>query len=252
MQLDFSISWAIGLALAVTRAAAMVALCGFVPRSIPGAGRNALAIALGVLIAQPVSSPDISTADLAVAGFTNVFLGAVMGWFLGLAVSSFHTAGTVIDLTSGISLGSVLDPDTGTTPGPFNRFYTLAAQTLIIAGGGLLIMAQLLWFSTKAVALDGQLGGLGVLGAVATERVNSVFRHGVEFALPIAAVLFVAELTFGLLSRLAPQINMFLIALPVKALMTLSMVGTAAVLFPRFADQSVNSGVDVTMRLLGG
>lgn len=252
MQLELSVTWALGLALAVTRAGAMVALCGFVSRSIPGAGRAALAIALGVFIAQPVASPAMTAADLAAAGFTNVMLGAVMGWFLGLAVATFQVAGTVVDLTSGVSLGSVFDPDAGTTPGPFAHFYTLAAQTLIIAVGGLVVIAQLLWLSTKAVALDGHLGNLGVLGGAATERVNAVFRHGVELALPIASVLFAAELAFGLLSRLAPQINMFLIALPVKSLMTLSMLGTAAVLFPRFVNQAVQGAVDSVLRLLGG
>lgn len=252
MQLEVSITWGVGLALAIARSGAMVALCGFVPRTIPAAGRSALAIALGVLIAQPIGSPDINAAELAAAGFTNVMLGATLGWFLGLAVATFQVAGTTVDLTSGVSLGSVFDPDLGGTPGPFTRFYAVAAQTLIIAGGGLLVIAQLLWLSTRAIALDGHLGGLGGLGQAATQRVDLVFRHGVEMALPIAAVLFVGELAFGLLSRLAPQINMFLIALPVKSLMTLSMLGTAAVLFPRFADQAVNAGVDSTLRLLGG
>jgi len=252
MQLEMSVTWGVGLALAVARSAALVGLCGFVPRTIPRLGRNALAIALGLLIAQPIGSPSISSADLAVAAFTNVTLGAILGWFLGLAASMFQVAGTTVDLASGVSLGSVFDPDSGSTPGPFARFYTLAAQTLIIAGGGLLAITQVLWYSTKAIALDGHLGGLGLLGDVATSRVDEVFRRGVELALPIAAVLFVSELAFGLLSRLAPQINMFLIALPVKTMMALSMLGTACVLFPRFANEAIDIGVETTRRLLGG
>jgi flagellar biosynthetic protein FliR len=252
MQIEISISWALGLALAVGRAGALISLCGFVSRATPAAARSALAISLAVFIAQPVASAEMTAAELAAAGFTNVLIGAVLGWFLGLAISVFQVAGTVVDLTSGVSLGSVFDPDSGNTPGPFARFYTLAAQTLIIAGGGLVVIAQVLWLSTRAVSLDGHLGSLGLLGGAATARVDSVFRDGVELALPIAAVLFVAELAFGLLSRLAPQINMFLIALPVKSLMTISMLGSVAVLFPRFATQSVNAAVDTTMRLLGG
>ena len=44
---------------------------------------------------------------------------------------------------------------------------------------------------------------------------------------------------------------MFLIALPAKLLMTLSMMGTSAVLFPRVADHVLHEGVDTAMRLLG-
>jgi flagellar biosynthetic protein FliR len=249
-QLD--VPWVIGLALAVARSAALVAACAFVPRTIPGLGRTAFAIAIGLLIAEPVGTATLSSVDLVVAAVTNIVLGGVMGWFFGLLFYSFQVAGTVIDLTSGVSLGSVFDPDSGNTPGPFSRFYTLSAQTLIIAGGGLTVLIQILWGSTKVIALDGRLGNLGILGDVATDSVSSMFRTGVELALPVASVLFVSELAFGLLSRLAPQINMFLIALPVKTLMAMSMLGTACVLFPRYADHAIIGGIDAVTRLLGG
>jgi flagellar biosynthetic protein FliR len=250
MSLDFSVVWFLGLALAVARSAALVSFCAFVPRTIPGLGRIALALAVGIVIAQPVLDANMTSVDLVVAAVTNIVIGAVLGWFLGLLASMFQVAGTVVDMTSGVSLGSVFDPDAGSTPGPFSRFYTLSAQALIIAGGGLTALFQVAWVSTKAVALDGHLSNLGVLGSAATSRVDLMFRKGVELALPVAAVLFVSELAFGLLSRLAPQINMFLIALPVKTLMALSMLGTACVVFPRYADQAITGGLQTVTRLL--
>jgi len=251
MQLDFSVAWVLGLAFAVARAGAFVALCAFVPRTIPGLGRTALALAIGIVIAQPITDPSLSSSDLVVAVVTNLVIGGVLGWFVGLLAFMFQVAGSVVDVTSGVSLGSVFDPDAGNTPGPFARFYTLSAQTLIIAGGGLTVLIQVAWVSTKAVPLDGHLASLAFLGSEATHQVNQMFRRGVELALPVAAVLFVSELAFGLLSRLAPQINMFLIALPVKTLMVLSMLGTACVVFPRFADQAIFGGLATAGRMLG-
>jgi flagellar biosynthetic protein FliR len=252
MELEIGVSWAIGLALAVTRAAAFVSFCAFVPKSIPRLGRTAFGLAMGLFIAQPIKNPDMSSTDLVVAAFTNTVVGGVIGWFLGLLFFSFQVAGTVVDLTSGVSLGSVFDPESGNTPGPFSMFYTLSAQTLIIAGGGLTALVHVLWLSTRAVALDGRLGNMSILGPTAVTQVNEMFRTGVLIALPLAAVLFVSELAFGLLSRLAPQINMFLIALPVKTLMSLSMLGTACVVFPKFTDRIVSDGIESAVRLLGG
>ncbi len=251
MQLDLSVTWALGLAFGVIRAGAFIALCAFIPRTIPGLGRTAVALAVGLFIAQPVTTAAMSTSDLVVAGVTNLVIGGVLGWFVGLLAFMFQVAGSVVDVTSGVSLGSVFDPDAGNTPGPFARFYTLSAQTLIIAGGGLTVLVQVLWVSTKAVPLDGHLGGLGVLGSEATHQFDLMFRKGVELALPVASVLFVSELAFGLLSRLAPQINMFLIALPVKTLMTLSLLGSACVIFPRYTDQAIVGGLQTAGRLLG-
>ncbi|MCU1367492.1 MAG: fliR [Ilumatobacteraceae bacterium] len=251
MQFDISVAWALGLAFAVARAGAFVALCAFIPRSIPGLGRTAIALAIGIFIAQPVTHASMSSADLVVAAVTNLVIGGVLGWFVGLLTFMFQVAGSVVDVTSGVSLGSVFDPDTGNTPGPFAKFYTLSAQTLIIAGGGLTVIIQVAWVSTKAIPLDGHLASLKILGSAATSQVDQMFHRGVELALPVAAVLFVAELAFGLLSRLAPQINMFLIALPIKTLMVISMLGTACVVFPRFADQAISGGLDTAARLLG-
>jgi len=250
MTLDMSVAWVLGLALAVARSASFVAFCAFVPRTIPKLGRTSLALAVGLLIAQPVTSANIDSANLVVLAFTNIVLGSVLGWFFGLFAFTFQVAGTVIDLSSGISLGSVFDPDAGSTPGPLSRFYTLSAQALIIAAGGIAVLIQVIWASTKVVALDGHLSGLGFLGTEATNQVSELFRVGVELSLPIAAVLFVAEIAFGLLSRLAPQINMFLIALPVKTLMSLAMLGTACAVFPRYADNAIHTGLASVSRML--
>lgn len=251
MTIEVSVAWALGLALAVTRAGALVAMCALVPRAIPRVARGVLAIAIGLLVAEPVGSSDIGAAELAIDAFTNLAIGAAVGWFLGLAVAAFQIAGTLVDLGSGVTLGSVFDPDTGGNPGPFTRFYTVAIQALVIAGGGLMLVTQVLWASTRAVSLDGRLSGFGPLGPAAAEQFSQMFRFGVQLALPVVALLFVAEIAFGLLSRLAPQINMFLIALPVKTLLAISLVGTASVLFPRAADEVFRSGVDSVSRLLG-
>jgi flagellar biosynthetic protein FliR len=250
-ELDISAAWAIGMALAVTRASAFVSLCAFVPRTIPALGRTALALAFGLLIAQPVGQVGSTAGELITAAFVNVVLGGVLGWFLGLAINLFQVAGSIVDTTSGVTLGAVFDPDSQTTPGPFSRFFTLGGQALVMALGGLTVMAQGLWLSTRVVALDGNLGNLRPLGPAATDSLSSFYLHGVELALPIASVLFVGELAFGLLSRMAPQINTFLIGLPLKTLVSLAMLSSAAVMFPRFADRALASGVDAVTQLLG-
>lgn len=253
LDLNLSVAWSMGLTLAVARAGAFVAFCPFIPRSLPAQGRASLAIALGLFIASPVPTPaDIQMADLVVNTVINITVGGLIGWFLGTPIHLFQVAGTVIDNTSGITLGSVFDPEAGGTPGPIARAYTLTASTIIVATGGLTIVTQILWATTRVVALDGRMGSISAIGTVATDQLSEMFRRGVELSLPIASVLFVGELAFGLLGRMVPQLNMFLVGLPLKTLLTLSMLGTASVLFPRYVDQLVSSGADTALRMLGG
>ncbi|MEZ5218334.1 MAG: flagellar biosynthetic protein FliR [Ilumatobacteraceae bacterium] len=253
MQLDLSVDWALGLSLAVARSSAFIGLCPWVPRTIPSMGRTSLALALGLFIAGPIGlSVDASTGDLLTAAFVNVSLGALLGWMIGIPLQAFQVAGGVIDAASGISMGSVFDPDAGTSPGPISRAYTLTAQALLIGGGGLLVLTQVLWFSTQVIALDGRLGSMAGVSDAAIDTVNRLMAQGLQIALPIVAVLFLGELAFGLLNRLAPQFNMFLIGVPLKTLLTLSMLGTAATVFPRHVDRLVSTGTETVLQLLGG
>lgn len=253
LELNLSVAWAMGLALAVARAGAFVAFCAFIPRSVPPQGRATLAIALGLFIATPVVTPtDLQMDDLVVNTVINITVGALIGWILGTPVHLFQVAGSVLDNVSGITVGSLFDPESGTTPGPIARAYTLTAGTIIMATGGLTIVTQVLWATTRVVALDGRMGSIAGVNEVVLDQVSELFRRGIELAMPIAAVLFVGELAFGLLGRMVPQLNMFLVGLPLKTLLTISMLGTASVLFPRFVDQLVASGTDTAIRLLGG
>jgi flagellar biosynthetic protein FliR len=253
LDLEIGVQWAIGLTLAIARAGAFVGLCPWIPRSIPKLGRSSLALALGLVIMSPVAMPaDVATSDLLTAGFVNVTLGAILGWFLGMPLFAFQVAGSVLDATSGISMGAVFDPDSDTSPGPISKGYTLTAQTLVIAGGGLTVLTQVLWMSTRAIALDGRLGEMSMLSGAAVQTVNTMMRDGVQIALPIAAVLFLAELAFGLLSRMAPQINIFLVGIPLKTLLTLSLLGSASVAFPRAVDNVISSGTSTVLQFLGG
>jgi flagellar biosynthetic protein FliR len=259
LELQITTEWVIGLALGVTRAAAFVGLCSWIPRAFPALARSTLALALGLLIAVPVTlgsgvgaAADLSTADLFTAAFVNASIGAIMGWFLGLPLQAFQVAGASVDLASGITIGSAFDPESRSTPGPISKTYTLTAQALLFAMGGLMVFTQLLWTSTRVIGLDGQLGSVSGLSQTAIDSVNSLMRQGIQLALPIVSVLFLAELAFGLLNRMAPQINMFFVGIPLKTLFTLSLLGSASVVFPRYVDHAISSGTTTVLEILGG
>ncbi len=254
LDLDISVSWAVGLSLAVSPRRCLRRV---LPVRVTFDPRRWAATPLPSHSASSSRTPvpvaiDAGASDLIVSSVVNITLGAVMGWFLGLPLFLFQAAGTVLDTASGLSIGAVFDPDSGTSPGPIARAYTFTGQALVVAVGGLMVMAQLLWYSTKAVALDGSIGTMSGLGSLATDGVDLMLRRGVELALPILSVLFVGEVAFGLLSRMAPQINTFLVGLPLKAVLTLSMLGTAALAFPRYVDELLATGTDSVLKLLGG
>ena len=61
--------------------------------------------------------------------------------------------------------------------------------------------------------------------------------------MPVVGVLFMIELTLALIARAAPQMNAFLLGMPVKILTTMMLVGGLVVVFPAVAQRSVADAV---------
>ena len=246
---DIPIGWALGLALGTVRAGAFVAAGGLIPKSIPRAVRAAPAIAFGVMIGHPLS-PDLDMGHLIALAVMNAFVGFSLGWLLGLALQPFQMAGSMLDLASGLTVGSLFDKETMSSPGPVARIIEQAGMTLIIVAGGMGVAAKVLAASIQAVALDGSLHAATIVGPVAGRAVSRVARAGLELALPIVAVLFLLEITLGLVSRVAPQTNAFLLGLPVKLLTTFLLLGGLIAVFPATADRTVADAVATVRTVL--
>ena len=239
---DLPIDWALGLALGTVRTGAFVAAGGLIPRSMPRTVRATPAIAFGILIGRPLTTqPDV--AHLVTLAVMNAFIGFSLGWLLGLALQRFQTAGAFIDVTSGLTIGSVFDRETMNTQGAISRIVDHAAMTLVIIGGGLGMAAKVVVASVQAVPLDGSLHSAAIVGPVAGRALSTVVRAGLELALPVVGVLFLIELTLGLVARAAPQMNAFLLGMPVKILTTMMLVGGLVVVFPANAQRAVADAV---------
>jgi flagellar biosynthetic protein FliR len=246
---DIPIGWALGLALGTVRAGAFVAAGGFVPRSIPRMARATPAIAFGLLIGHPLPAT-LDAGQLVVLAAMNAFIGFSLGWLLGLAVQPFQIAGTLLDTASGMTVGSLFDKDSMTSPGPISKIVNHAGTTLIIILGGLGVSARVLFASVQAVALDGNLHAFAIVGPSTARVVSRVFRAGIELALPITSVLFLIELTLGLVSRVAPQVNAFLLGLPIKLLTVLFLISSLVVVFPATADRAIADGLATVRTVL--
>jgi flagellar biosynthetic protein FliR len=121
----------------------------------------------------------------------------------------------------------------------FGRLYQLLATTLLFASNGHLLLLEGLLDSFEAVPT-----GLPDLGATSAELLDALglfFLSALEIAAPLLGVLFLTEVALGLLSKAAPQMNVFTLGFPVKILMTLLLAGLALPLLPNAVDGLVGA-----------
>ncbi len=221
----------LGFVLAVLRASAWVAVCPpFNTRMIPVPAKIGLAAALAIPVAPTLAAQGVptETADLLTAALLQVGAGLALGFVTQVLFAALQAAGELIDLFAGFTIASTYDPFTGASQAVIGRFTYLLAVTLLFALDGHVMLVHGFLDSYSAVPLDG--GGLDGLSSVLLQELSTFFLAALELAAPVLGAVFLAEVALGLLSRAAPQMNVFVLGFPIKILLTLGLVG---MLLPR-------------------
>jgi flagellar biosynthetic protein FliR len=241
--------WAAGFLLAMVRAVAWVFTCPpfgtqFVPTTVKLGLAGALTVAMGPHL-EDMAVP-LDAGHLVGAAVLQVFAGVALGFIGILLFSSFQAAGSFIDLFGGFTVAQLYDPLTQQTTSVFGRFYQLLAMVLLFATGGHLLLVRGFLDSFAAAPLT--VPDAGRLGDGLAQGIGHFFLAALEIAAPLLGALFLADVAIGLLARAAPDMNVFLLGLPVKLLLTLSLVGATIVLLPG----AVAGVTDDVVRAFGG
>lgn len=157
----------------------------------------------------------------AVAG--EVFAGLIIGYTAYLLFSGIQMAGQVVDIQVGLGLVNVIDPAGGSQVSILGQFYYLVAMLFFLAVDGhhallkamgdsfqLLPPGGISWFEQAAQA-----------GPLLSGFFTKLFVIAFQVAAPSVAVLFLTNLSMGLLSRTLPQMNVFIVGLPLNVIVGL-------------------------------
>lgn len=198
-------------------------------RSVPVPHRAGLALLLAFVI-TPLFAPqapggrDALGWALGIAG--EILVGLAIGFVAQMVVFAVQIAGELTGLAMGLSTAAVYDPAMGGQAGVVARFHELTALLLFLSLHGHHLVVQVAAASFQrigpGVLVHGALaGGVVALG-------GKLLRAGLELAAPVVGILFVVNAVLALLARVAPQTNVFALALPVTlALGVFGLVETA-------------------------
>jgi flagellar biosynthesis protein FliR len=250
LSLALDPAWATGLVLALTRMTGFVVASPILNRVLPWPGRVACVVAFGLFLTEPAVVTELG--GLVVAALLNAVLGIALGFLTGIVFQLFAVAGGIIDMTSGMAVSALFDPGRGEQAGVYNRIFALTALTLFLVLGGLHLFARGLALSVAVIPLDGQMSASGGLATVAVRALSQLMLAGLELALPVVAALFLAEVVLGIAARFAPQANVFLLGLPLKMLIAMTVAGISVVLMPEAVDGVMGGMRDTFVDVLDG
>lgn len=205
----------------------------FGTRTVPAPTRVLTGAAIAAVLAPLL--PAVEAIDpLSIPGGLvaahQVVIGAALGLALRLVFLTFEIAGQLIAQQMGLGFAAMVDPQTGSQVPVIAQFYVTMATLLFLVLDGHLLAVEALARSFDALPVGG--------GMLPAENLWSFFdwmgyliAEAVRLALPVLTALLVVNVGFGVMSRAAPQLNIFVVGFPV---MMVAGLATMLVLFGRF------------------
>lgn len=241
----------VGYLLASIRIVAWLAVVPpFSSRAVPAMAKVILALGLSFAAVPSVSTISLDAWSMISAVISQVALGATMGFVTYLLFAAIGAAGSLIDIFGGFSLAQGFDPLGYQGNTVFGTFHQMLAMILLFASGGHLLVIGGLIRTFDLVPIGSAVhlnGGTTVL----TTAFTMFFVTAVQIALPMIAVLFIADLGLALLTKVAPQLNAINVMFPAKIGLTLMLLGLSLPVLPTAMDRLVELAARAMVAIAG-
>lgn len=223
----------------------------FSSRAVPAMAKVVLSLGLAFAVTPGLSGDiPVSFWALAVNIVTQVLIGAAMGFVTYLLFQAIATAGSLIDMFGGFALAQGFDPLGLTMNTVFGKFHQMLATMLLFATGGhLLVVGGLL--KTFEFLPVGTSPEVSKPTDMLVTAMGVFFTTAVQIALPMIAVLFIADLGLALLTKVAPQLNAINVMFPAKIGLTLLLLGLSFPVLPEAMERLVDLANQATAAIAG-
>jgi flagellar biosynthesis protein FliR len=254
MNANVPIADLLTILLGAARTGAFMALAPpFNSRLIPAQVKALLSIGLTLPLFPYLrgSMPSLETSDILFSAALQIFIGGALGFMVLMLFSALQAAGDMLDLFGGFTMAAAYDPLSFNQSSVFGRLYNLVAVTILFATQGHLLVLRGLLQTFRTMPLN-MTFGLETFSRLLLKGIAELVLAALQIAGPLIAVLFLTDIAFGLLNRVAPALNAFQLGFPAKILLLLLLSGIAITSLPPVIEALVDKAVNAIVQLTGG
>ena len=180
------------------------------------------------LVLFPVMEPTIPPFDFELGSFfllaiTEVLLGSMIGLVARMIFTSVEYGGTIIGYQMGFAAANVFDPTSKRQLALISQFQNVFAILVFLAIDGHHIFFQVAVESYKILP-PGAFNISGEAIPYLMQLSSRIFMLGIQFSAPILAVLLLSGLILGILARVFPQLNVFLLSFPLNIAISFTVI----------------------------
>jgi flagellar biosynthetic protein FliR len=193
---------------------------------VPARVRIILSLAVTILVAPllpAVPAVDGVSVGAVLIVMQQVAIGVALGFFMQLLFQVFVLTGQLIAMQMGLGFASMVDPSNGVNVAIMSTVYLMLVMLLFITFDGHLVMLEILVdsFTVLPVASFGADAGLMMR---VTSMLGWVFSSALLLSLPALTALLITNFAFGIMTRAAPQLNIFALGFPVALMFGLFII----------------------------
>ncbi|MCB9557746.1 MAG: flagellar biosynthetic protein FliR [Deltaproteobacteria bacterium] len=220
-------------------------------RLVPTPIRLGFALSLALLI-LPALAPQASQLGkqsslfLTAIFVKEVCVGFSIGFLVALVFWAVQSTGALIDSARGASNAETLVLQSGERSTPFANFHVQLAVVLFFAIGGHRLAIRAIVSSYQAIPLARWLdiASLGQFSGLVIRLTADLFVLSLSLAAPVIVALLLTDLALGVINRFVPQINVFFLAMPLKAALGIAVVAVAGglwlIVWPEVVSQAMS------------
>lgn len=223
----------------------------FARGDVPARMRSGLALGLTILIAQPFSISDLPTfTDLhfIIMMFAELSFGFVCGYVFQFFYYMLFASGDVIDMGIGLSMAKTFDPGTNLQISISGNIFQILFIMYLFATDGHLTIIKIVASSYDFIELGAMSFNFDVVSYMITLFINT-FTLAVQLILPFSAAAFTLEMSMGILMKLIPQINVFVINFQFKVLLGMVLLFLYSSILSEFLLDYMNTMFKAIMSL---
>ncbi|KEZ54264.1 MULTISPECIES: flagellar biosynthetic protein FliR [Metabacillus] len=228
-------------------------------RTIPQQHKIGFSFFLSVIVFSSVQPEPVEIGgEFVLLVLKEVIIGLMIGFSAYLMLAAVQIAGSLIDFQTGFAIANIIDPQTGSQSPLIGQFLNVLALLFMLSINAHHLLLDGVFYSYQFIPLRGELFPLGDGSAalLITKAFSAMFLIAFQMSFPVAASLFLVDLALGITARTVPQLNIFVVGLPLKIgvsfVMLILVMGSIFMLIQHVMEMMIETMRNLMQLFAGG
>lgn len=224
-------------------------------RSIPTTIKAGLTVLLAILLIPAVATDQLPQFSsiwlLAALGVKELLVGLIIGFFFSLLFLGMRMAGGIIGYQSGLMMAQVMDPDASEQVSMVAEFWVILGTLIFLAIDGHHAIISGFADSYKVLPINAA-AFTGPAGDMLIKYSAYAFVIAVKISAPVMITLFLVSVSLGVIARTVPQMNIFIVGIPIKIGIGFLIMAISLPIFKVLIDKSLYLLDNQVLTLISG